>query len=650
LKVPPPEPAEKRRRWGKRLLVASSALLAWAAVIFATGGFLLDLGPVRVSSRNASRVLVLALALAVIAWHLAYREWVARRVRQIPSVLRRIDELIRSSAPAFERMAGPAAAVVAAVLLAVAIRYGSRVAGGADAFGYLSESVLWMHGMLGIDQAFAASLPWPNALGSFVPLAYRLGPNGVMGPTVAPGLPLVMALARLFSACGPYLVVPVCGAVLVAATFDLGRRIFSTPAALIACALVACSPVVVFESLVVMADVPAGAMWMCALAASARATPRSALAAGIFAGAGVLIRPNLLPLALFPWLLSVVRESRTGSMALRTGLFAAGSVPAALLIAWVNHRLYGSALSSGYGDLGGVFALKHAAANLRLYPGWWLESHGAIAFLFLAAFVRRRSYTPERLALAGYAVCVFVLYAFYLPFDQWWYLRFLIPAVPIAFLLTADVIVEATRRSPSLRVATLVAFAAVAGGHSIRFIDSKEILNNSIAEKRRYLDAAVHIDRAVPPEAVILAMQHSGSVRYYTGRLTMRWDVLDPASLDRAVDTLRTRGVAAYALLESWEEADFRGRFAGQRSLGMLTAGAASMSEDGELRLYPLSEAKAPGPAAVIPRATNDRCVDASPRFVEPEATRRLSQNLADRSTKTPGTSSAEPSVSTSAH
>ena len=642
--MPPPELSGNRHRWGKRLLIASFALLAWAVVIFATGGFLLDLGPVRVSSRNASRVLVLALALAVIAWRLAYREWVARRLQQIPSALRRTDESIRSSAATFERVSGPAALGIAAVLLAVAVRYGSRVAGGADAFGYVSESVLWMHGILGIDQTFAAPLPWPNALGSFVPLAYRLGANGVMGPTVAPGLPLLMALAGLFSACGPYLVVPLCGAVLVAATFDLGRRIFSTPTALIASALVACSPVVVFESLVVMADVPAAAMWMCALAAAARATPRSALAAGLFAGAGVLIRPNLLPLALFPWLLSIVRESRPGSMAVRTGLFAAGSVPAALLIAWVNHRLYGSALSSGYGDLGGVFALQHAAANLRLYPGWWLESHGAIAFLFLAALVRGRWYTLERVALVGYAVCVFVLYVFYLPFDQWWYLRFLIPAIPIAFLLTADVLVEATRRSPSLRLAVLIAFAAVAGGHSLRFIGSKDILNNSMAEKRRYLDAAVHIDRTVPPEAVILAMQHSGSVRYYTGRLTMRWDVLDPASLDRAVDALRTRGVAAYALLESWEEADFRRRFAGQRSLEMLTAGAASISEDGDLRLYPLTGAKAPGPAAVIPHAPDDGCVGASPRFVEPEAARRLSRNLADRSTRIPGTSSTAPS------
>ena len=56
-------------------------------------------------------------------------------------------------------------------------------------------------------------------------------------------------------------------------------------------------------------------------------------------------------------------------------------------------------------------------------------------------------------------------------------------------------------------------------------------------------------------------MQHSGSMRYYTGRMIVRWDTLDPAWLDRAVAFLRDRGIATYALLEYWEEAEFRQRF-----------------------------------------------------------------------------------------
>jgi len=40
------------------------------------------------------------------------------------------------------------------------------------------------------------------------------------------------------------------------------------------------------------------------------------------------------------------------------------------------------------------------------------------------------------------------------------------------------------------------------------------------------------------PRAAILTFQHSGSIRLYADRLTMRWDQLDVAWLDRASSTL----------------------------------------------------------------------------------------------------------------
>ena len=478
-----------RERWARRLLIASAVLAGWAGVVWVTGGFLLQLGGFRISSRNPSRVTLLAVALAVIAWRLAYQDWLRVRLRQLPSAGARFDRRLSSWATAFVRGAPVLVWTMAAAVIGCGLVFGSRVAGGADAFGYLSESALWRHGRLAVDQSYATSLPWPNALGSFVPLAYRLSADGWMGPTVAPGLPLLMTFAGLFSACGPYLVVPLCGAALVVSTFHLGKRLFGTGTALAASALVACSPVVVFESLVVMADVPAAAMWMSALAV-ASGTPRATLASGILTGVAILIRPNLLPLALFPWLMSIVRCETARNAATRTGLFAAGSLPAAWFIAWVNQRLYGSPFSSGYGDLGGAFAVSHAAANLRLYTGWWLESQGALGCLFLLALWRRRTRVREFLVLLGYATCTGLMYVFYLPFDQWWYLRFLIPAIPVVFLLAADAVDWAAHRSPSLRVAAVAAFAVAAAIHAIAFMDAKDILGNRVAEQRRYLDGA----------------------------------------------------------------------------------------------------------------------------------------------------------------
>jgi hypothetical protein len=440
-----------------------------------------------------------------------------------------------------------------------------------------------------------------------------------MGPTVAPGLPLLMALARALSACGPYFVVPLCGSLLVLMTFELGRRLFSAGTGLVAALLVASSPVVFFQSLVVMADVPAAAFWTSALVAALTGTPRGALLAGALSGIAILIRPNLLPLALFPWLMALLRCDAGASAFRRTASFALGSVPSALFIAWLNHRLYGSPFTSGYGDIGGAFAIAHASRNIGLYARWWLESQGPAAFLFLAAAWRpRTTRLREVVVLVAYAACVVLMYLFYLPFDQWWYLRFLVPAVPVAFLLCAAAVDRATAWSPSLRAIALLAFVAVAASHAVRFIASKDILTNSAAERRRYLDAARYVDATIPRNAIVLAMQHSGSIRYYAGRLTMRWDVVDPGSFDQAVAALRAHEVPVYALLEGWEEEDFRRRFAG-RHLGDPIASTA----DGEVRLYAVDPVPAGVGTAVMPRIDDD-CVDASPDFVYPDGQRRL--------------------------
>ena len=74
----------------------------------------------------------------------------------------------------------------------------------------------------------------------------------------------------------------------------------------------------------------------------------------------------------------------------------------------------------------------------------------------------------------------------------------------------------------------------------------------------------------MPGNAVFLAMQHSGSLRYYTGRLTVRYDVLPPGSLDEALGLLRARGFHPYFLLERWEEPAFRERFAKTSAAGRI--------------------------------------------------------------------------------
>jgi Dolichyl-phosphate-mannose-protein mannosyltransferase len=605
---------DRTLRLARALLIIAGLLAIWAAAIAITGGFRIELGPVRISSRNAVRVLLLAVVPAALAWRLGYREWLEAALLQWRPVLR--------------PLAAVAVSLMAVGVLIVGALYGVRAAAASDTSGYVSQSALWVRGTLRIDQSYAEPFQWPNAKQTFAPLGYRIGAGEAMVPTYAPGLPLLMAAGRLFSSCGPYLVGPICGALLVFFTFLLGRRLFGTAQGTTAAALVACSPLVVFMALTPMADVPAAAFWTGALALAVPATPRSALAAGLLTGVAILVRPNLVPLAIFPWLLTIVRLRDVRAIAVRTALFAIGSVPAALFIGWVNNLLYGSPLTSGYGDLAPGFSLEYAAKNLRQYAVWWWETQGPLAFLFVIALFRRRAQMGREVAVVlAFGLVLGVLYLFYTPFNAWWFLRFLLPAVPLAFLFCADAIDWAARGSAAVRVAALAAFLVVAVGYAARFADVHDVTAIGLGDQR-YVESAAYIAENTPADAVIVTMQHSGSVRYHAGRLTLRWDWMDPEWLDRAIAALQQRGVPTYLLLEEWEDAEFRERFKSQRTLRELDRGPSAVGRNGQLRLYPVKAPDTDGEArrspVVMPALLDRQCREISADYVEPPAVRTI--------------------------
>ena len=85
---------------------------------------------------------------------------------------------------------------------------------------------------------------------------------------------------------------------------------------------------------------------------------------------------------------------------------------------------------------------------------------------------------------------------------------------------------------------------------------------NQQAAEAKYVETAKAVEAITSPDDVIISGQFSGSVRYYAGRLTLRWDFLDPQWLDRVVDWLDARGHHVYILLEAPEVDPFRARFA----------------------------------------------------------------------------------------
>jgi large subunit ribosomal protein L31 len=100
--------------------------------------------------------------------------------------------------------------------------------------------------------------------------------------------------------------------------------------------------------------------------------------------------------------------------------------------------------------------------------------------------------------------------------------------------------------------------------------------------------AGRYIAQHLPERAVILTMLHSGTVRYYSGRPTIRYDFIPPADLESVVAGVRRLGYEPYIVVDwFWEEDRFREQFAGESPLGRLDW-EPIVIEPGSVRLYAL--------------------------------------------------------------
>jgi hypothetical protein len=474
-----------------------------------------------------------------------------------------------------------ALAVAAAVL---GLRFGTFVASGADSYGYVSQADLWLKRTLVLQQPFNGEAPWRWANWTLSPLGYRPGDRGgTMVPTYSPGLPMLMAV---FKAVGGeraiYFVVPLLGALAVWLTFRLGLAFGDPHAALLAAFALLVSPAFLFQLMWPMSDVPVLAWWLLAAVLATGGSRAHAGLSGFAAAAAILTRPNLAPLVipiaaalvvLAPErathaspLPHVTREGAwphvTREGAWRAAVFVLAMLPGPIAVAVINNYLYGSPLSSGYGSFSTIYAWRYVWANVVNYPLWLVQTQTPFILLALAAPVllrRAGRAATRRLAFLGlaFALVVLLLYLWYTPFDTWVYLRFLLPAYPMMLVVAAAAFgllapVEPRRRLAAF--ATVALALAVWGGWQGRAAFSVR------KEEARYL-AAARFATALPENAVILANQHSGSLRYYAHRDTLRIEWLAPDVYAEALRYVRGQGHPVFAVLDDAEREMFRSRY-----------------------------------------------------------------------------------------
>jgi hypothetical protein len=581
-------------------------VLAWAAVVASTGGVQWRLAGFMLRSRAPGRALVIGVILFA-AQALLHRTAFARDVHRLMACVR----------PRLPVMA----LGCAAALGGHALQHGSFTAGGADSYGYVSQAYGWATGALPSAQPLGIAVPWPSGDQSLAPLGYRPGPvPHTMVPTYAPGLPLMMAAALVVGSCGPFLVVPACAALLVWLTFLLGRRIGGPWTGILSALLMVTSPVVLFQAMWPMSDVPAGAIWTGAALAALGAGRWSGAATGLWAAGGLLIRPNLLalPLVLFAHLaLTAEGDERRR----RLVLFCAVLVPALGAIAALNTAWYGAPWHSGYGSASEIYSAANVTANLARYPVWLWESQSPLLLLAAVPVMTRGradASSPAVRLLLGMIIATAVSYLFYSPFDDWWYLRFLLPAIPALLVLTAGGLVTVGRRLPApWGPVVVLAIAVAVASHTVRFASDRGIFSTLKGDERRYADIGSYAGQKLPPDAVILSVQQSGSLRFYAGRMTIRWDLIDRSWTSRAASELERIGLHPYMVIEDFELPQMRGWFGLPAASPLPWPLVARMREHGGVSLLDLASNPGPRVPESLEPQSGPLCVRQQPLRVE---------------------------------
>jgi len=463
--------------------------------------------------------------------------------------------------------------VLALALAVYAERLGTHAVGGSDSscYGLLVQAVA--HGATEPVSVLATAAPWPDAqrtaaAGGFVPS--QQSANGA-APVCAPGYAWLTApVLRLAGADVWVRLSAVAGVLLLWATFLLTQRLAGAWAALAAAGLVATSPVLLFQVVQPMNDVAAAAAWVWALVALTRAGGPRWWLAGSAVGLALLLRPNLLPVGLMLGLWGLWAGGLRGALA-----YGLAVLPWGVAVLGLNAEHYGSPLRSGYGSLGDLFSWGFVLPNAEGYARalvsaqYGMPLSGLLALPLLLTIRGRNASAPDGagpvVPLVIVAIGVIAAYLPYRHYPEWWYLRFLLPALVV---LTVAVVVLCRRAAaylPRRGTGAVLMGVALAGMVAQRRTAEASEARSLRSLESRFRTVGHLVSTQVSPQRAALSVWDSGSLRFAGRDDVVLWDALDPQWLDRAVAWLAARGEAPVIVIEPWEEAAFRARFSGQQ-------------------------------------------------------------------------------------
>jgi hypothetical protein len=472
--------------------------------------------------------------------------------------------------------AGFVVALAAAIALATfGLMRGTWAVGGSDSSCYGLMAKAFASGHLQPTSALAIDAPWPNAQITFAPGGFISSTlrSDAAAPICAPGMSVLMApLAAVFGLDAIFWLTPIAAAILVLSAYAIATHLAGAMAGVMAAILIATSPIVLYQTVQPMNDIVTAALWMAAIAVTVRLKADAPLhgdavriSAGILTGLAIMVRPNLAPLAIVVIVLALM-PSQDRVKALAT--IVAATLPGVIVMLWLNNALYGGPFKSGYGAASQLFSTSHFQANLTNYSRAMFATQNVVPIVGVIAplFFDGAKRVIASLLLLGAAV-VIAIYLLYEPFPEWWYLRFLIPALILLLVLASAGATHVLSRANMGGVIPLL--AVVLGALGVRAAASHDVFALQAMEGRYRQTGEVVRDR-LPENAVMITEWQSGSIRFHADREVVLWESLDPAWLDRAITWLKSKGLQPYILVERREEPQFRARFKSQSEIGGL--------------------------------------------------------------------------------
>jgi hypothetical protein len=426
------------------------------------------------------------------------------------------------------------------------------VAGGSDNSGYFNEARLMAHGSLHAPVRSLPGLGRPDSPYLYSPLGFRPSPDGTAAivPTYPPGLSLMIVAASWVAgwAHAGDLVLLLHSLAGLALVFSLGRACGLSPQwSLAAVAVVAVSPLYLYLSLQALSDVPAMVWATAAVVAALRSRDRPAfgLWSGLCISVAFLVRPNnalvFVPVAIAAW----------GSPRALV-LACAGALPGVAAWLAINNAAYGNPLESGYGAIGAEFHRSLVVGTLGYYGRWlpFLLSPVVILAPLVLAQVRR---VPRvALTLAAWAAAYLAFFVAYRwTAEQWWFLRFLLPAAP-ALVIAGFLVVQGWRSSwPRWApVAVAACLVCVEATQARLYAEARQIGHGEL----KYARIGSWLRSHAPQGSVVLASQTSGALFYYTDFVLLRFDELTPPALEKASAAADAAHRPFYAVLFPFED------------------------------------------------------------------------------------------------